>query len=42
MAISRATFAKDIRLIIGGIQGLVGKMTMELEKVGGNLRGVLC
>lgn len=40
MAISSATSAKDIRKIIGGIQGLVGKMTMELEKVGGNTQEV--
>jgi methyl-accepting chemotaxis protein len=40
MAISSATSAKDIRKIIGGIQGLVGKMTAELEKVGGNTEEV--
>ena len=40
MAISSATSAKDIRKIIGGIQGLVGKMTVELEKVGGNTQEV--
>ena len=40
MAISSATSAKDIRKIIGGIQGLVGKMTTELEKVGGNTEEV--
>jgi len=40
MAISSATSAKDIRKIIGGIQGLVGKMTQELEKVGGNTQEV--
>jgi len=40
MAISSATSAKDIRIIIGGIQGLVGKMTDELEKVGGNTQEV--
>ena len=40
MAISSATSAKDIRKIIGGIQGLVGKMTEELEKVGGNTQEV--
>lgn len=40
MAISSATSAKDIRKIIGGIQGLVGNMTMELEKVGGNTQEV--
>ena len=40
MAISSATSAKDIRKIIGAIQGHVGKMTMELEKVGGNTQEV--
>ncbi|MDP4158500.1 MAG: methyl-accepting chemotaxis protein [Bacillota bacterium] len=40
MAISSANSAKDIRKIIGGIQGLVGKMTTELEKVGGNTQEV--
>ncbi|SPF49962.1 Methyl-accepting chemotaxis protein [Candidatus Desulfosporosinus infrequens] len=40
MAISSATSAKDIRKIIAGIQGLVGKMTSELEKVGGNTQEV--
>jgi len=40
MAISSATSAKDIRKIIGGIQGLVGKMNIELEKVGGNTQEV--
>jgi len=40
MAISSATSAKDIRKIIGGIQGLVGKMNSELEKVGGNTQEV--
>ena len=40
MAISSATSAKDIRKIIGGIQGLVGKMTSELEKVGGSTQEV--
>lgn len=40
MAISSATSAKDIRKIIGGIQGLVGKMTHELEKVGGSTQEV--
>jgi len=40
MAISSATSAKDIRKIIGGIQGLVGKMNEELVKVGGNTQEV--
>ncbi|TGE32065.1 methyl-accepting chemotaxis protein [Desulfosporosinus sp. Sb-LF] len=40
MAISSATSAKDIRKIIGSIQGLVGKMTVELEQVGGNTQEV--
>ena len=40
MAISSATSAKDIRKIIGGIQGLVSKMTVELEKSGGHTQEV--
>jgi Methyl-accepting chemotaxis protein len=40
MAVSSATSAKDIQKIIGGIQGHVSKMTMELEKVGGNTQEV--
>ena len=40
MAISSATSAKDIRKIIVGIQGHVGKMTMELENAGGNTQEV--
>ncbi|MDP4160364.1 MAG: methyl-accepting chemotaxis protein, partial [Bacillota bacterium] len=40
MAVSSATSAKDIRKIIGAIQGHVGRMTLELEKVGGNTQEV--
>ena len=40
MAISSATSAKDIRKIIVGIQGLVSKMTVELEKSGGHTQEV--
>ncbi|MDP4127930.1 MAG: methyl-accepting chemotaxis protein [Bacillota bacterium] len=40
MAVSSATSAKDIRKIIGAIQGHVGRMTAELEKVGGNTQEV--
>jgi len=40
MAVSSATSAKDIRKIIGGIQGLVSKMTVELEKSGGHTQEV--
>lgn len=40
MAVSSATSAKDIRKIIRVIQDHVSKMTMELEKVGGNTQEV--
>lgn len=40
MAVSSATSAKDIRKIIGGIQGHVSKMATELEKSGGNIQEV--
>jgi methyl-accepting chemotaxis protein len=40
MAVSSATSAKDIKKIIGGIQGLVIKMNNELEKAGGSTQEV--
>jgi len=40
MAVSSATSAKDIHKIIGGIQGLVSKMTLELEKSSGHTQEV--
>ncbi|MHB8125528.1 MAG: methyl-accepting chemotaxis protein [Desulfitobacteriaceae bacterium] len=40
MAVSSATSAKDIRKIIGGIRGLISKMTEELGKFGNNTQEV--
>ncbi|KUO75212.1 MAG: hypothetical protein APF81_16315 [Desulfosporosinus sp. BRH_c37] len=40
MAVSSATSAKDIRKIIGGIRGLISKMTKELGRLGNSTQEV--